>query len=204
MTRPTTSPAHIGTYALPGIGGRAAHIACDVGWLLRLGFPLLSLTEPLKAKVLGSMTKVQGGPGYPGADHFPPFVPSGVPPALHRRPQRRRAAHTQTFYPVRCNRCRLRQTRPIPTRLKKSQPRSITGEVGLSGGGKRTPVITSPLSFDLTGVRFQRRARLARGPPNPSALSTYHPTARSEMTKARLVITAHIAGYALPAWGEWL
>jgi hypothetical protein len=44
------------------------------------------------------------------------------------------------------------------------------------GRGKRTPVITSPLSFDLTGVRFQRRVRLARGPPNPSALSTYHPT----------------------------
>ncbi len=44
------------------------------------------------------------------------------------------------------------------------------------GRGKRTPAITSPLSFDLTGVRFQRRARLARGPPNPSALSTYHPT----------------------------
>ena len=172
------------TYALPGIGGRAAHIACDVGWLLRLGFPLLSLTEPLKAKVLGSMMKVQGGPGYPGADHFPPFVPSGVPPALHRRPQRRRAADTQTFYPVRCNRCRLRQTRPIPTRLKKSQPRSITGEVGLSGGGKRTPVITTPRSAISPGPVSNDEPSRPSSTTGPVAPSNVSPDSRRGMTKA--------------------
>jgi len=73
------------------------------------------------------------------------------------------------------------------------------------GRGKRTPAITSPLSFDLTGVRFQRRARLARGPPNPSALSTYHPTGRSGMHKPPrskgLALTAHIGTYAL--LGSW-
>jgi hypothetical protein len=77
------------------------------------------------------------------------------------------------------------------------------GGVGRAGKGKRTPAITSPLSFDLTGVRFQRRIRLARGPPNPSALSTYHPTGRSGMAKPPrskgLALTAHIGTYALPS-----
>jgi len=46
------------------------------------------------------------------------------------------------------------------------------------GEGKRTPVITSPLSSDLTGVRFQRRVPTPVAPGNVS-LDTSHPGAHT-------------------------
>jgi len=49
-------------------------------------------------------------------------------------------------------------------KLKKPSGWSIRS-MGQEGEGKRTPVITSPLSFDLTGVRFQRRVSTTRRSP---------------------------------------
>ena len=64
-----------------------------------------------------------------------------------------------------------------PRKALKKPSRWSIRPVGQKGGGKRTPVITSPLSSDLTGVRFQRRV------PNSSLLATYHSTGRGGVHK---------------------
>ena len=148
--------------------------------------------EPLKATVGESISILQGGLGTP--EYFVlPMIPPGSPCPAPTAPR-----HDPRS-----------DTRLLPVSL---QPPTVESDNALGeaqgdrlvvdrrvwaerGKGKRTPAITSPLSFDLTGVRFQRRTRLARGPPNPSALSTYHPTGRSGMAKPPrskgLALTTH-------------
>ena len=137
-----------------------------------------------------------GRAGHPGVFR-PPYDPSGVPPAEHQRG----AARVRHPAPA----CSLQPpTVKSDNALGEAQGDRLVVDILVwaeRGRGKRTPAITSPLSFDLTGVRFQRRARLARGPPNSSALSTYHPTGRSGMAKPSrskgLALTAHIGTCAL-------
>ena len=103
------------------------------------------------------MWMLQGGLGTP--EYFVlPMIPPGSPlPSTNEA----RPADTQLL-PVRCNRQRSNPT-TRSEKLKATGSWSILGVWAEWGRGKRTPAITSPLSFDLAGVRFQRRIRLARG-----------------------------------------
>ncbi len=159
------------------------------------------LGELLKAAFGGSIWMLQGGLGTPEYFFLPVFPPGSPCPAptAPRHDAVRHPAPACSLQPL---------TVESDNALGEAQGDRLAVDIVVwaeRGRGKRTPVITSPLSFDLTGVRFQRRARLARGPPNPSALSTYHPTARSGMAKPPrskgLALTAHIGTYALP--GRW-
>ncbi len=115
--------------------------------------------EPLKTAVRGSIWMLQGGLGTP--EYFVlPNDPSGVPPAEPQRGAARVQTPSSCLFAATAN-GRIRQ------RARRSSRRQARGRYwgvwAERGRGKRTPAITSPLSFDLTGVRFQRRARLARG-----------------------------------------
>ena len=113
--------------------------------------------EPLKTACRGSIRMLQGGLGTPEYFFLPVFPPGSPLPS----PNEARAG-VQT--PGSCLLAATANGR-IRQRARRSSRRQARGRYwgvwAERGRGKRTPAITSPLSFDLTGVRFQRRIRLA-------------------------------------------